>query len=367
MPGVFDPYYRSEMRRGPTIEDLRRVVQWLSSPPEVTDQMRSEFLAERQSIKNRNRQEEYHGPVLLTRQLAKPLKLDAEGAVNYYNGFLGEPTKEDMVVQAVRLKTNLTAVHHANLLAFKAGEFTESEYNDADGKRPKTREGLYRRAFGQRSVSKATGTLNGKKVPFLRVAEPVIVTFSRRAGLIEFAKDSAVFLPKGTQLTVQLHMQPTGKPETVDAQFELLGRSYKSPFGRLHRMSLIPLEDFKLAPGQASYVARASTVFEKRAHLKLLWIHSHYRGVAARIQTEDSKGQRKTIASLPFMQFKMDSALPLAGDGLVMQPGSKLITEIEYDNSDANSANPDPSATVRLGEDTYKDEMHFPRFLYVED
>jgi hypothetical protein len=67
------------------------------------------------------------------------------------------------------------------------------------------------------------------------------------------------------------------------------------------------------------------------------------------------------------MQLKLDKQLRFRNQGLLIDPGGELVSEIEYDNSVANTANPDPRRTVFLGGSTLDDEMHYPRFLYVED
>lgn len=365
MPGNFDPYDRVP-NSNLTDEDIRNVVAWLESPPEITDEMRAKYLESYSELKKKFENRKYDGPVLATLKTPEAVEVAANEPTTYRNFFLGKPTTEDMVIQGVRLKTNLNVVHHANLFALKDDSITKAGFVD-EGMFLNTLLERFRHIYGRLSFQELPGELNGKSAKFYKINESIVTTFSRRAGTIPFPEDTAFFVPKGTQFAVQLHLQGSGKKETVDTQFEILGRTYKTPYKKLRRITVNPLDSFLLKPHQKSYISKSTIPFSKPAQLKNLWVHTHFRGVAARVSLKEPDGRIRRVASFPFLQMKVDQSRSFWNNGIPIAAGSELITEIEYDNSSANFANPDPTLPIKLGGSTFGDEMHFPRFVFTED
>lgn len=375
MPGRYDPYYNQKLvganlkgsTSEPSIEDLRRVVRWLESPPNLTDEMRSAFLELRKKRKFAIDNPQPVLPIIQTVTLKEPVAVPASGGAAYLNTFLGEPLKEDIAVQGFNLRTNLQSVHHTTIFAFDPQKVNAEEFKNSANMSFHLRAAKLKKFFGENVLSTIDGFLNGKKLPFNLVNEPVLATFSRRQGRLIFPLDSALRIKKGMQFAVQLHMEPSGKPESVDVSFDVLGRSSSEDFKPLRRWSIEPNARFRIAAGQPSYVARAEVKIDRPIQLKVLSVHTHYRGIAARILLQTPNGRQMTIASIPFMQFKMDRVLTLPGAGVSIGSGSLLVSEIEYDNSVHHLANPDPDVSVELGGSTRDNEMHYPRYLFVDE
>lgn len=367
MPGRFDPYYNSNSDPyNPTVEDLRKIVQWLGKPPQITDQMRRAFgnMRERRIRAIENPQPVL--PILQTIEMKSEVELPAVGPSSYINTFVGEPLKDDINVQGFYLRTNLNAVHHTTIFAFDPKKIDANEFARSANMDFHLRARTLQKFFGEDVLKSIDGFLDGRKLAFNLVNEPVLATFSRRQGRLVYPLDSALTIKKGMQFAIQMHMEPSGKKERVRMSFDVLGRASDSKFRQIRRWSVEPHKSFRIPAGKESYIARAIANVDKPILLKSLSVHTHYRGIAARIDVRRPDGKIETLASIPFMQFKMDRVLMLPGDGVRLEAGSSLISEIEYDNSSRHPANPDPNETVTLGGSTDANEMHYPRYLYVE-
>lgn len=367
MPGRFDPYYTKQPDPvNPSVEDLRKIVSWLEAPPELTSDMRKTFMATRERRKSFLKNPQPKLPVLLTVELEKPVEVAAVGEAAYLNTFIGKPLTEDLDIQGFDLRTNLQSVHHTTIFAFDPTKVDAKDFSESANMSFHLRASALKKFFGESVLRSIDGSLDGRKVPFTLVNEPVLATFSRRQGRLVYPLDSAVRVKKGMQFAIQLHMEPSGKKESVSLVFDVLGRNTKESYRPLKRWSVEPHSSFKIAAGRASYIARSFLEIDKSILLKVISVHTHYRGTAARIQLRNPEGVITTIASIPFMQFKMDRVLTLPGEGISIEPGSQLISEIEYDNSIKHAANPNPDIVVDLGGSTVDNEMHYPRYLFVE-
>ncbi len=67
-------------------------------------------------------------------------------------------------------------------------------------------------------------------------------------------------------------------------------------------------------------------------------------------------GKRETLLSVPAYDFGWQSYYRLA-EPLALPKGTKILCTAHFDNSASNPANPDPSATVRWGDQTREEMM----------
>lgn len=370
MPGIHDPYYRHPRERGVSTDDVRKVVHWLSHGPDHSEKMNLEFARDHAERVRLGAQETKSVATpalsLSVGEPGKPQMIPAEGKLRYFHVKLGEPLREDIILQGIQANLNLNVIHHANVMAFPPG-MSPAIYGFG---RPSTSLGSFedtmRYFMGPITIEGFRGHLDKKPAKFVRMFEPMLTTFSRRAGLIEFPEDRAFTLPKGTQLGLQLHIQPSGVVEPLLAQFQFFRRESKAPYQNLKRFSIVPTKGFVLPAGKKSYLSVAEVPFSKNTRVHTLWVHTHYRGVAARIRVLRRNGNEVTVASFPFLQMKMNAVRNFTPP-LQLNVGDKIVTEVEYDNSKNNLANPDPTKSVLLGGTTLEDEMHYPRFIVSEE
>ena len=369
MPGRRDPYFDSDDGGLAALEDLRRITYWLENKINFKDENQEQnklFAAEYNRLRALRSNSETNDKLALTLRMKKTLEVPAIGSSKTNQVLLGEPIERPLVVTAAFLSANLNVLHHANLLAFPPGQVLDnfesttkmsSFLSQLDLESPSE----------NKLITKTSGWIQNLARPFYKVQEPILFTFSRRTGIIHLAPGLAYELQKGSQLAAQLHFEPSGRDDKLEIEFKVFEKSTAGPYFPLKRFTMTPLKAFSIKPGQKSYVVEARYKTKKRIFLSTVWFHAHYRAVGMRIQIENKSGFRDTIFSDPFHQLKMESAKTFDNRGLEIPAGSTLITQVEYDNSKNNLANPDASQKVILGGSTFDSEMHYPGFVYSED
>jgi hypothetical protein len=83
--------------------------------------------------------------------------------------------------------------------------------------------------------------------------------------------------------------------------------------------------------------------------------HMHLRGKSFRYEVRFPNGRRETLLEIPRYDFNWQTAYSLKTP-LTLPVGARIHCVATFDNSEANLANPDPTATVRWGDQTW-DEM----------
>ena len=83
--------------------------------------------------------------------------------------------------------------------------------------------------------------------------------------------------------------------------------------------------------------------------------HMHLRGKDFKYEVVYPDGKRETLLSVPHYDFSWQSTYRLEKP-LHLPAGTKIECTAHYDNSKDNLNNPDPTKTVRWGDQTW-DEM----------
>ena len=161
-------------------------------------------------------------------------------------------------------------------------------------------------------------------------------------------------LDADTDLVVQLHLRPSGKPETVQPQVALYFADGPPSVPRMTlRIGDLPID---LAPG-ARFTMRDAVTLPVDVDVLALFPHLHYLGrtvrVRARLPGDPAERALLDIDDWdPGWQDKYVLAAPLH-----LPAGSTLSMELGYDNSTDNPRNPHvPPERVHTGERTV-DEM----------
>jgi hypothetical protein len=122
--------------------------------------------------------------------------------------------------------------------------------------------------------------------------------------------------------------------------------------------------DFRIPPHEASYrVEAASSRLPANARLMALTPHMHLRGKSFVYEAVQPGGQRETLLEVPRYDFNWQTAYRLS-EPMGLPEGTRLHCVAQFDNSEGNLNNPDPTRRVRWGEQTW-DEMMIGYFDYV--
>ena len=167
----------------------------------------------------------------------------------------------------------------------------------------------------------------------------------------------ALKIPAGSSIVWQMHYTPTGKPERDRSRLGL--RFYRGPVPPQHLVQQAGLynEEFAIPPGAHHHpVATRSLTIEQDSLLLSLMPHMHLRGKSFRYVAELPSGEVRTLLSVPRYDFNWQSAYD-PKEPVLLPKGSKLYCQAAFNNSKDNPANPDPSQTVRWGEQTFEEMM----------
>jgi peroxiredoxin len=246
----------------------------------------------------------------------RPFIVPAEGTVEYQY-FIVDPgfTEDKWVRGAEVLPGNRSVVHHA-IVFFRAPE--ESSH-----------EGL----------------------GWLTAYVPGQSTF-------ELPSHQARFVPAGSKFVFQMHYTPTGSPEEDVTKVGLLFSDDGDVTEEL--VTLVAINhDFEIPPHAEKFPIHASrSDFPPGAKLQAIAPHMHVRGRSFRVEAVDTNdtGTSQVLLDVPNYDFNWQHAYALATP-LPLTSSLRLNCTALFDNSEKNLVNPDPSITVRWGDQTWEEMM----------
>lgn len=255
-------------------------------------------------------------PDLVVQMADKPYKVPARGDVRYQYFRVDPGFKEDKWLKAAEiLPSNRAVVHHVLVFVREKGGFEglEGERGFLVGYVPGTRVGPYPDGLAKR-------------------------------------------IPAGSELVFQVHYTPIGTPQE---DLTKLGMIFAEPASVQYEVITTSAVQVRLniPPGEANYQTAATTPEElPESDLLLMSPHMHLRGKAFRYTLLKPDGTREVLLDVPKYDFNWQTAYWLK-EPLRVPAGAKMYCEAVFDNSTENLNNPDPTARVRWGDQTYEEMM----------
>ncbi|MBI1904256.1 MAG: redoxin domain-containing protein [Planctomycetia bacterium] len=247
----------------------------------------------------------------------KPVSVQAEGVVRYQYFRADLPFAEEKWIRAAEiLPGNRAVVHHVLVFA-----------------RPKNSRG----GVGEGAVR---GFLVGY-VPGLRQRP--------------FPDGMAKRIPANSELIFQVHYTPVGSPQTdltkigfVFADPDKVTREVKTT-SAVGRMINIP-------PGAENHRITSITLRPLSESLLLGFMpHMHVRGKSFHYEAWYPDGRKEVLLDVPRYDFNWQTSYRL-DEPQKLPAGTRMYCVAHFDNSEKNLNNPDPTKTVRWGDQTW-DEM----------
>lgn len=161
-------------------------------------------------------------------------------------------------------------------------------------------------------------------------------------------------LEPGSDLVVQLHLQPTGKPEPIQVSIGFFFTDtppVETPLGL--RMGS---ETIDIAPGNGSYEILDRFVVPVDTKVLALQPHAHYLGREMLAVATLPDGSERPLVQIDDWDFRWQDVYRFASPP-VLPKGSTIRMRFTYDNSAANPRNPfQPPQRIVWGQNT-TDEM----------
>jgi hypothetical protein len=161
-------------------------------------------------------------------------------------------------------------------------------------------------------------------------------------------------LKTNTDLVLQLHLHPTGKPETIEPKVGFYFTDER-PSPVLANIRLIRF-DFELPPGSSNCLVEQSYTLPVGVDLLRILPHCHYLGKDLQSYALLPDGQKQGLLWIKDWDFNWQGDYKYARP-ISLPKGTKLVMRYIYDNSTNNLRNPNsPPKLVRHGLQT-TDEM----------
>jgi Flp pilus assembly protein TadD len=262
--------------------------------------------------------------------LGQPFDLPAQGPDQFRNFVIPVTTTVVKFVEAFEIRTGNPAVHHAILQVDRT-------------ERSKTKD-----------TAEAGPGFSGMEMGGSTPPDGHFLGWTLGKRPRPLPLGMAWRLYPGSDLVLQLHLTPTGKPERVQPKIGL----YFTEKAPQHYPISIPLfsEAIDIPAGASTYIVRDH--FELPAPLRVLGLypHAHYlcKNMQGSVRLPD--GSQKTLIEIPQWDFDWQDDYQFKTP-IDLPAGSRITFEYRYDNSTTNPANPNnPPKRVRFGQES-TDEM----------
>ncbi len=157
----------------------------------------------------------------------------------------------------------------------------------------------------------------------------------------------------GSRLVFQMHYTPTGRPEEDRTQVGLVLADPKTVTHEVFTVGGLE-QDFEIPPGAVDYrVTGRVRSLPRDGTLLAVAPHMHVRGKSFRLVAHDGTADR-ILLDVPRYDFNWQHTYAFA-EPLPLADCDTLDFAMTYDNTAANPANPDPTAFVTWGDQTWEE------------
>jgi hypothetical protein len=167
-------------------------------------------------------------------------------------------------------------------------------------------------------------------------------------------KGMAKLVKAGSDLVFEIHYTPNGKRAADRTRVALAFA--KSPPAKAVLTLQMDNERFAIPPGARDYRVTAWGTLPNDALLLGFFPHMHLRGKAFEYTRVREDGQPETLLKVNHYDFFWQLSYRLA-EPIPLKKGTKLEWIAWFDNSANNPRNPDPSAEVRYGQQSWEEMM----------
>ena len=258
-------------------------------------------------------------------QIPDAFRVPAQGVVEYKYSYAKTNFDEDKWVTAMEIRpTAAKVVHHVIV-------FIEEPGREPDAKKRKPGDPAPQGGISGFFGATAPGT-------------PATI----------YPEGTAKKLPKGAWLKFQIHYTPNGLEHVDQTRIGLLFADKPVTQEVVTRSAFNTR--FEIKPYEKNQIVTAEILMRNGGTLLSLFPHMHTRGAAFKYELVTPDSQRTTILDVPHYNFNWQTYYAFAKP-LEVPPGSRIVATAGYDNSKDNPFNPDPSKTVKFGEQTFEEMM----------
>jgi tetratricopeptide (TPR) repeat protein/mono/diheme cytochrome c family protein len=266
----------------------------------------------------------------------RPYALPASGSDNYWNFVFRTPVDRTRWLKAMEIRPGDTRlVHHANVL-------------------------VDRQQSGRRLEAEPGAGFAGMELTIESEAfDPDSHFLFWKPGSIPYVEPDgmALRLDKDTDLILNTHLQPSGKPETIQPT---LGLYFTDEPATLHPI-LLQLENDRLLnipPGEKHFVVTDEFTVPVNVSVLAIYPHAHYLGKDLQAIAKLADGRSETLLHIPDWNLNWQAVYRYA-QPVKLPKGTTISMKFVYDNSEDNVRNPnDPPQRVVAGNRAVDEMAH---------
>jgi len=269
-------------------------------------------------------------------QMPKPVRIPARGDVEYTYQIVPTGFTEDKWVRMSELKpSSRQHVHHAVIYI-----------------RPPDSTWL------QNAPKNAPFTASSLGDPHLQhdahwTDSDMLLVYAPGTSPDTWPEDMAKFVPAGSDLVFQMHYTTNGRATQDQTSVGMVFS--KTPPGKRVLTLQLTNERFEIPPETDDYRVEAWGSLPNDATLLSFFPHMHLRGKRFEYNIVGERGNIETMLRVNYdfywqLMYRLAQPRPL-------KAGTRLQAVAWYDNSRKNPHNPDPTATVRWGDQSYEEMM----------
>ena len=279
----------------------------------------------------------------MTIEMPAAYEIPAKGTIEYTYIIIPTNFKQDMWVQALEIRPQDRAhVHHIVLYERQASSKWLREYPVGVPFVPAPREGTKQRSSdGDRT---AEGSL----------ADEWLVGYAPGTQPYRLPEGTAFRVAAGSDFVLQLHYTTNGKPSSDRSKIGLIFS--KTPPTKRAFIANVADNKFVIPPGAADYSAKAEVTLAADAQLLAVAPHMHLRGKAMDMRAVYPTGESEPLFNVPHYDFNWQINYYFPTPKLLPR-GTKLEVTGVWDNSANNKFNPDPTAEVRWGDQSWEEML----------
>lgn len=159
----------------------------------------------------------------------------------------------------------------------------------------------------------------------------------------------------GSKIVFQMHYTPIGIPQTDRSKIGLVFADPSNVKREVVTRSVME-QRFEIPPYDPNYQVKGSVRFREDTYMLELFPHMHLRGKSFKYTAKYPDGREEILLDVPGYDFAWQNIYTFREPKLLPR-GTVLECVAHFDNSEENLSNPDPSRTVRFGDQTWEEMM----------
>ena len=264
----------------------------------------------------------------------KPYQLPASGTDQYWNFIFRTPVNRTRWLKAIEIRPgDKRVVHHANVLVDRTQSARAQESSPGAG-------------FGGMEIKIESEAFDPDS-HFL-FWKPGTAPYTEPDGM-------ALRLDAGTDLVLNIHLQPSGKAEWIQPS---LGLYFTEQPATRFPMLLQLENDRKLdiPPGEKNFLVTDEFTLPEDVQLLAIYPHAHYVGKDLQAFATFPDGTQKSLIHIPSWDLNWQAVFRYETP-VELPAGTVISMRYRYDNSDENIRNPNVPPKRVVGGNRASDEM----------